>query len=176
MTMDAPMITMFNGVPGSIRDTTIRPFVIGLVPVVGAYPVYPVMPHFEPAPPPVLISPLSQKMERLQYEAARPDAAPRGAAAGPGGAVKADAASAVIVARESSAARGDVSLAEIRGHQAAADAAAEREIEQLIAAAQQAELGGLKGLARVRYQQAAAKVTGERRRQLLAEVERLKKE
>jgi hypothetical protein len=44
----APSVTMMNGQTGTISDTSLTPFVISQIPVVGAFPI---MPNFSPVPP-----------------------------------------------------------------------------------------------------------------------------
>ena len=69
--MAAPSITVTNGVPGFFADVTQRPFVTGLVPVVGGYggavmPVYgpgAMMPAYTPGP-----SVLRERLARLKNE------------------------------------------------------------------------------------------------------------
>lgn len=177
MTMTAPMITMMNGVPGSIQDVTMRPFVTGLIPVVGAYAMYPTMPVYT-APPMTRISPLAERLGRLQYEKSHGvgTRAPQDGelALGNDGDDEAISLAPANPIRASTAERGDVSVAEIRRRQAAEQSAQEQEIERLIAEARDAEAAGQLGIARVRYQQAAAKADGERRRELLASAARLK--
>ena len=41
MTSTTPSLTTMNGYPGSISSQTVRPFVTGIVPVVGGYPTMP---------------------------------------------------------------------------------------------------------------------------------------
>ena len=37
----APSVTLFNGWPGFVSDTSLSPFVIGQIPVVGGFPIVP---------------------------------------------------------------------------------------------------------------------------------------
>lgn len=177
MTMTAPSVTMMNGVPGSIRDVTLRPFVVGLVPVVGDYPLYPMLPTYSAAPP-VLISPLAGRLERLEFEQSH-GRAPQASVeeervdAGEG---EMPAPAITPSSHTSTAERGDVSVAEIRREQAARQSAKQREVQQLIEEAQVAQRSGQLAIARVRYKQAAAKADGEQRRQLLELAQRLKDE
>ncbi|HND50964.1 MAG TPA: hypothetical protein PLV92_01155, partial [Pirellulaceae bacterium] len=78
----------------------------------------------------------------------------------------------------STAERGDLSVAEIRRQQAAADEALAKEITDLIAEARQLEEAGRPGQARIYYQRAATRATGDQLRELktkIAELERLAK-
>jgi hypothetical protein len=175
LTMNAPSVMMMNGVPGFIQSGTVRPFVTGLIPVVGAYPVAPRWTPY-PVAVPVRVSPLVAKFQRLQYEAAV------GGKPSPAESVElleapADSAASIAVRgleNESSAQRGDIGVAEIRRLQAAEDAQRQQELSQLIEEGRAAERQGQWSIARVRYQQAAARSEGEQRRLLLRDVERLK--
>lgn len=51
-----PSVTLQNGVPGSVADVSVSPFVMGFIPVVGNYPVlggYPLIGMMTPTPTPV---------------------------------------------------------------------------------------------------------------------------
>jgi hypothetical protein len=171
MTMNAPHVTMMNGVPGFVQDVTVRPFVTGLIPVVGGYPAWGYTPL--PVAVPVRVNPLVEKWQRLQYERRRAprseptDTAPAAAQAEP---APRGSPSARL---DSSAERGEISVAEIRRLQAAEDARQRQEIEQLIAEGREAESQGRMSIARVRYRQAAARSDGEQRQRLLRAADRL---
>jgi hypothetical protein len=151
-----PSITLPNGGTGSIFSGQQRPFVTGLVPVVG---------HFSPGVgfrymPPVRTSPLIERIARMQDElaevsakSAARDAQPAAPASSPTRAV-------------SSAERGDLSLSAIR---AQADAAAEEEsaeVAALIEAGRLREEAGQPGQALIDYSRAAAIAQGEQKREL----------
>ena len=180
MTMSAPSVTMMNGVPGQIFSGSLRPFVTGLIPVVGDYPVmvpYAPYPQFGPTGPPVVTSPLAERLERLRNEPPRP-AKPANSQGDDEGLVLGGAADepAPIAARSgpSSAERGDISVAEIKRSQALEDENKRKELEQLIDEARAAERAGQFGVARVHYRQAAARATGDQKRELLELVAKLK--
>lgn len=59
--MEAPTIVIPNGGTGSIFSGSIRPFVTGVVPVVGNAPMGPMVPSRTP----VMTSPLAERLERL---------------------------------------------------------------------------------------------------------------
>ena len=59
-----PSIMVMNGAPGFIQSGTVRPFVTGLIPVVGSAPVGRVT------------SPLRERLERLKYEHPSPKQEP----------------------------------------------------------------------------------------------------
>jgi hypothetical protein len=168
--MSAPNVTSMNGLPASFQDVTIRPFVTGLIPVVGGFQMFPV-PTFESAPP-TLISPLAGKVEALRSQSPRPQILrrPRDSNLEIGdleGAVNAPI-------RSSTAARGDISVDEIRRQQSEEELANQQEIDRLCAEARIAEVAGQLGVARVRYQQAAARTKGPQREKLLAAAKKLK--
>jgi hypothetical protein len=176
-TMSAPSVTSLNGVPASFQDVTIRPFVTGLIPVVGGFQMFPV-PNFAASPPQV-ISPLAGKIESLKSQLPngqmpkRPrDLAPRSSDSD-----SVDGAAAPVYTsanRNSSAQRGDVSVEEIRRQQSEEDSANQREIDRLCSEARIAEVAGQLGVARVRYRQAATRTSGAQREKLLAAAARLK--
>lgn len=179
MTMSAPSVTMMNGAQGQFFSGSVRPFVTGLIPVVGGYPVVPYGTYPYPASSPLVYSsPLVERLERLRHHSSSPTAS-AGASKpgddlilGPDG----DEDVGVVVASgaPSSATRGDISVAEIRRQQAHEDEAKRREIQMWIDEAQAAERNGQLGVARVRYQQAASQASGEQRRQLLESLAKLK--
>lgn len=171
MTMVAPSVTMMNGARGSIFSGSIRPFVTGLIPVVGDYPVmvpYAEYPQFG-SPPPMLVSPLVDRIERLRAAGGMParagtpvadDALVLDGAEG-------EAPPAAVGSADSTAARGDIGLAEIRRLQAAEDAARRAVVDRLVAEARQAERDSQWGVARVRYRQAAEEAHGAERQKWL---------
>lgn len=181
ITSTTPSVNVYNGAIGTIRDVEMRPFVTGLIPVVGSTSGYRV-------PPPTLISPLKQRLARLRDEQARQARQPVSpAAAAPDDAAGLpdlvlgppdQAASVTVVSRTgssgSTAERGDISVAEIRRQQAARDQEAAEELERLIEEAKGAEAVGRFGAARVRYRQAAARATGDLQRELLERFEAIR--
>ncbi len=169
ITSAAPSLMFSNGAVGSFQNVSVRPFVTGLVPVVGD----------------MAVSPVEERLERLREQAAAqtPGApAPSDAELLLGSATRQDGdraalPSSAMKSTRSSAERGDISLAEIRRQQkelAPPDAAAE--LERLIQTAQLAEASGRWGAARIRYRQAADKASGELRQELLSKLDRLKDE
>jgi hypothetical protein len=166
ITSAAPSLMLQNGGVGFVQDISVRPFVTGLIPVVGDRAV----------------SPVEQRFERLRQEAtiANPTSQPTDAELLLGAAAEQSKANdrlppAPPAPSHSSAERGDISLAEIRRLQATRgkpDSA--DELNKLIETAQLAEASGRKGAARIRYQQAATKATGELKRALLAKCESLR--
>jgi hypothetical protein len=166
ITSTAPGLMLQNGSSGIIQDISVRPFVTGLIPVVGDRAA----------------SPVEERLERLRQEAAltNPNSQPTDAELLIGASAKQNTANASTTLSasapgRSSAERGDISLAGIRRQQGAqSEVNPANELDNLIEAAQLAEANGQKGAARVRYQRAAAKATGELKRALLAKYESLR--
>lgn len=158
----SPSVTVMNGGMGFFSDTQQRPFVTGLVPVVGS-PIH--VPSLVPdfgAPQSVL----QERLHRLQSEGGQPDAdstSPPAASSRP--------------AAESSAERGDLSVAEIKAQKAAEkstrEAALVEEIAVLLERAQAKLEAGQLGVAKIYLQMAARKATGEQRAEILKRIERL---
>jgi len=166
ITSTAPGLMLQNGSSGIIQDISVRPFVTGLVPVVGDRAV----------------SPVEERLERLRQEAALTNPNSQltdadlllGASAAQGASNTTSTPSSASPGR-SSAERGDISLAEIQRQQSTqSEFDPGEELDNLIAAARIAEANGQKGAARVRYQRAAAKASGELKRALLAKYESLR--
>jgi hypothetical protein len=160
--MSAPTITVPNGGVGFIQDATIRPFVTGLIPVVGGY----------------YASPLEERLDRWRHERTTGSrrASPEVAASAERANVTDGSDALVLKAAptpSSTAETGDVSLAEIRRSQAR-DATNERaELHRLIAEAREAEQSAHYGAARVRYRSAAARARGPLKDQLLSKLRSL---
>lgn len=138
----SPSVTVMNGGMGYFSDTVQRPFVTGLIPVVGNMPSAPSLPLIGGN----AVNPVHERLARLEAEgplAARPKPATvapiarAGAATGP-----------------SSADRGDLGVAAIRAQQAAETSAKEEEIAGYLAKARSFEAAGKPGLARIYYQMA----------------------
>jgi hypothetical protein len=158
----SPSVTVMNGQTGFFADTQQRPFVTGLVPVVGS-PIY-VPPVFPPYAPPQSV--LHERIGRLQ---AGEGSAPSAAAP--------EAASSSAPSESSSAERGDLSVAEIKARKAAErsarDAALAEEIAVLIEKANGKIEAGQSGVAKLYLQQAARRASGEQRAEIQARIERL---
>lgn len=154
-------ITSLNGVPGYMFSGTLRPFVTQITPVVGNRPV--------------LISPLALKLQQVGgVQGLRPplripeqpettnETPQRPADNGLGNS-------------GSSAERGELSIAAIRQQQAAEDAAAQAELDQLIAEAERLAAAGNHRAAATQYSKAAAKAEGKEREALLKQARALRK-
>lgn len=188
-TVTAPTIVVPHGGTGSLFSGSVRPFVTGVIPVVGHAPIGPLM----PLPPQSSVSPLAQRVAQLQQQPGPSRAAAAGdrdPAAVPlagrdepalvlrPGLAEADADAGPAAGRSSGAAastanHGDFSVAEIRRQQAAEDAARLEEIQVRIEKARGCEEDGKPGLAKIYYQQAAARADGELKQQLLDKIRRL---
>ena len=186
--MQAPTIVIPNGGTGSLFSGSIRPFVTGIVPVVGNAPRMPMVPVLTPQ---TSTSPLQERIVRLQQQEAlaqaalppraeqgEPDAAARddaglvlrggaaaGAAAPAGGTSRSSAGS--------TASHGDISVAEIRRQHALEDTVREQEILVKIEKARGYEEAGKPGVAKIYYQQAARQAEGEMKQKLLAKIRSL---
>jgi hypothetical protein len=179
ITSTTPSVNLTHGAFGSVRDVQLRPFVTGLIPVVGSRTGY-------RASPPVLTSPLKERLARLRNEQAqhsRQSVSP--AANKASGALdlvlspaKQPAVGLTLGSRagssDSTAERGDISVAEIRRRQTAFVEKESDELNRLIEAAKAAESVGRFGAARVRYRQAAAHATGDQQRALLERLEAIR--
>lgn len=153
-----PSVVVPNGGTGTIFSGSQRPFVTGVVPVVGnQHRAY-----------------LFDLVDRLKAEGKQ-----LGQASGSTTTAAAHPAGEVVATRPirsgSSAERGDLSLAEIRAQRAAEDSVANEEVAVWIERARGAEQAGRLGAARIYYQNAAKRATGELQAQLVAKVKELRK-
>ncbi len=191
--MQAPTIVMPSGGSGMFFDGSMRPFVTGVVPVLGNNP----MGMAIPVAPQRSISPLEQRLLRLQQEQAMLDAAAEEqgvgnamaqaaampAAAGepplvlngadPGRAAASSGGTPGVSSSGSTANHGDIGLAEIRAQHAAVDENRHQEIQVRIEKARGYEQAGQAGIAKIYYQQAAARADGDLKRQLLEKIRSL---
>ena len=171
-------VTVMNGGTGFISDSSLRPFVTGVVPVVGGFaggaqPQF-TMPGVAQPVSGFGSSALGERLQRLG-ETTGPRSGFGGAAAATSHRGEDQAAAApadpisreLVAARESSAGRPAAGIAEIRAEQAAADGAAEAELRQILARADEAMSLGKPNVARIYYQQLARKATGSLKQQAL---------
>lgn len=156
-----PSVVVPNGGTGAIFSGSQRPFVTGVVPVVGnqgrAY-------LFD------LVDRMKAEGRQLGPSQSTPQSAPEDVRAA-GGKVM----STRPLRSGSSAERGDMSVAEIRAQQAAEASHVNAEIAVWIERGRGAEQAGRRGAARIYYQNAAKRATGELQRQLEAKVKSLRK-
>jgi hypothetical protein len=147
-----PMVTMPNGGFATFNDQSLRPFVTGVVPVVGGAPAF--------------SSVLEERLHRLQTETPSEANQPPIASGTP------------APAADSSAERGDLSVAEIKARKAAEkaglEAAAAAEVARLIEQAAGAIAAGKPAVAKVYLQMAARRATGEQRAEIQKQLESLK--
>jgi len=155
----APSVVLPSGGFGFVSDTLQRPFVLGIVPVLGDEPV----------------SPVKQALSRLEAEGGIQRLGREDSEEGLklGGTKASGAASGGASGGASSAERGDLSIAEIRARQAAEDSAAAAEIDGLVEKAAQSESSGKLGLARIYYRQALRRASGSRKTELEAKIQTL---
>jgi hypothetical protein len=166
----SPSVTVMNGATGYFSDTTIRPFVTGLVPVVGNMPSAPPIPLAMPQQ----AHPLAERLGRLQAGGAPPlrhpvgedpaaEAPERGIVLGGGG----------PRGGPSSAERGDLSVAEIKARKAATETTPDAEIASYIEKAKALEADGKPSVARIYYQMAARRATGDERTAIVEKLRQL---
>lgn len=166
MSSQSPSVTVMNGGTGYFSDTTIRPFVTGLVPVVGNMPSAPPIPLMRGNN----INPVLERLGRLEAEgglappaAARPAEEAEAKKDAPlilGGGAAGRAAS--------SAERGDLSVAEIKARRAADAPDHPSEVNALLAKAEAAAADGKPGVARIYLQMAARRATSDQQNEIQA--------
>lgn len=197
-TVQAPRVTMFNGTTGSVSDTSQRPFVTGIVPVVGAgVPVIPQM-----MVPVQTVSPVQQSLHRLKQQQQIASAQRRAHSRNPQPANAGVEPALRVSSRKgsSSAEAGDLSVAEIRRRRAAgrerteaashssvtqarsnlaeANASSSAEetwarLKDLVRRGQAKEADGNTSLARIYYEQASRLAKGESKRKILERLDSL---
>ena len=159
-----PSVVVPNGGVGFISDTTQRPFVTGIIPVVGNAEYQTV---------------LQERLARLRAAAESANReSPDSLTLGKNNAAGGREPVAILGGGgsqngPSTAERGDVSVAEIRSRQASQTDTEQQEIAALIAKAKSLDQAGEVRIARIYYQQAARKATGEQQQQLLARVKEI---
>ena len=173
-------VTVINGGRGSIFSGSQRPFVIGVVPVVGGGGSAGVggLPGPFAAPgggrP---ISPVSQAIQRMQAgdvppPRKNPDQRAHNKSVGPHSA-DTKLVGKLSESRTSSAGRGDLSVAEIRSRQAELDQSEQEEVLELVRRGRVAEKAEKPKLATIYYQMAMRRATGRIKRQLRERIQSL---
>ena len=160
LTTTSASVTTMNGAPGFISATTQRPFVLGLVPVVGdfggaAAPIYgpaPLLPQYSPGP-----SVVRQRIAQMRQEGISFTPSPPSARRSPKP-LEADRKQdgfqdRLAAARESSAGHATQSIAAIRRRQQQQDEEHERELAALYRKMREAQATGKPEVARVYQQQ-----------------------
>lgn len=184
-TSQTPIVTLQNGMPGWVSDSSLSPFVMGFVPVVGGWPSVAAPPNMPPA---AYVAPgqntgRAAVLDRLNRarrgEAAAPEIVQPGEArddgdelvlVAPGDPAGASpsAASGGLAAGSSTAGRGAISVAQARRLRAAELAAVQQEAEAFFERGLGAQAAGKANVARLYYQRAARHATGPLREQILA--------
>jgi hypothetical protein len=146
-----PGIMVPSGGMGFFSDVQQRPFVLGIIPVVGES-----------------VSPLRWRLERM---------AELGNSPGTGRANVANAKedSGSSSSGSSTADHGDLSIAAIKAQQAAEEVAKAGEIAELLAKAHELEADGKISSAKVHYRRAASRMTGKERQEIVAKIRELEK-
>ncbi len=151
LTTSTPGVMVPNGGIGFFSDVQQRPFVLGIIPVVG-----------EP------VSPLRWRLDRMAEQGNSPiasgasDADPKESSGGGSSST-------------SSASRGDLSVAAIKAEQAAEDAAKAAEVAELLAKARELEAAGKTASAKIHYRRAALRATGKVQQEIAAKIRELEK-
>ena len=178
-TSQTPTIVVPNGGTGAIFSGSLRPFVVGVVPVVGdgfGYAPITVWPQGLPwAVSPIHSAPgpsLLQQRLAENWEAIA--SATRGKPSLPTP-VEADAAGDVRapMSVQSTAQRGDLSVNEILRHRAAMAAHDDAEVRQLVERGRIAEAEGKRAAARVFYEMAARRASVAERAEIIQQLRRL---
>lgn len=161
LTTTSASVTTMNGAPGFISATTQRPFVLGLIPVVGDYggaaaPIYgpaPLLPQYNPGPSVVRQRIAQMRQEGISFTPSR--SAARGAAPKPSTVERKQDGyqGRLAAARDSSAGHAAQSIAEIRRRQQQQDEGRERKVAELYAKMREAQAAGKPEVARVFQQQ-----------------------
>lgn len=151
LTTSTPGVMVPNGGMGFFSDVQQRPFVLGVVPVVG-----------EP------VSPLRWRLERMAELGNSP-------AAGGASVAESKENSGGGSSITSTADRGDLSVAAIKVQQAAEEAAKASEIAELLAKARELEADGKISSAKIHYRRAAHRATGKEQQEITAKIRELEK-
>ncbi len=165
-----PSVTLTNGYPGFISDSSVSPFVIGYVPVVAGFPVVP-MPYantafpgqsvFAPGGQYSTVSPGNSRIAALRQQLAEGGPAPRKEFAEKAADIEPAAQS-----EPSSASRSAPSVAEARRMHRLEQAQQSTEAEALYERALTAEEKGKPNVAKIYYRMAAKRAPDELRREI----------
>lgn len=158
MTSASPSVVVPNGGTGSIFDGSFRPFVTGVIPVVGN-PGDLVEPYVPPYQPP-------QSLGKRWSDILSPSTESRPARTS-------ESTSASTRVENSSAQRGDLSVAELKAHRAAEVSQTQSELDTLIAEAEGFEQEGKYSRARTAYRKAIKRAEGRQRYDLQLKLESL---
>lgn len=151
LTTSSPGVMVPSGGIGFFSDTQQRPFVLGIVPVVG-----------EP------VSPVKWRLDRMAELGNSPGAGPAhesDSANGSGGGSSG----------KSSAERGDLSVAAIKAQQAAEESAKASEVADILTQAREYEAAGKLASAKVQYRRAFSRTSGKEQQEITAKLRELEK-
>ena len=151
LTSSTPGVMVPNGGMGFFSDTQQRPFVLGVIPVVG-----------EP------VSPVRWRLERMAEQGSSPGA-------GGSDADRSSETSGGGSSSTSSASRGELSVVAIKAQQAAEESAKAAEVAELLAKAQEFEAAGKTASAKIHYRRAALRATGKQQQEIAAKIRELEK-
>ena len=146
-----PGVMVPSGGMGFFSDVQQRPFVLGIVPVVGES-----------------VSPLRWRLERMAELGNSPGAGGASVSGSKGNTGGGSSSS-------STAERGDLSIAAIKAQQAAEEAAKAGEIAELLAKARELEAEGKISSAKIHYRRAAQRATGKEQQEIAAKIRELEK-
>ena len=195
-----PIVTLMNGQPGFVSDTSQTPFVMSVIPVIGGG-----MPGMNngmnngmgpPMANPMAIPPANSRLREILQNQANSEAAAQaagvgggaaGAAAGPAvgprdlnlggeGAAAGGAAPAgrLPAAQASSAGRAAPSVAEARRMHDEEKASGDEELQALMERARAAEDDGKPGVAKIYYQMVARRASGDLKQQALTRLDAIR--
>ncbi|MCA9225978.1 MAG: hypothetical protein KDA47_10225 [Planctomycetales bacterium] len=156
---ETPYVTVPNGGFGYVGNQSLRPFVTGVVPVVGDGSR----------------TMLDERLRRLAEDGSQDSRDYRGETLPDEAAAGDDAPLSLGPQTPSSAEQSDLSVAEIRRQQQAAETAMSAEIDRLVARAKLAEAEGKRAVARIHLEQAARRASGEQRQRLLEKIAELRR-
>ena len=194
MVTQAPSVATMNGQPGTIQDESQTPFVISVVPTVGAFPLLNsigppgINPMNVPAErPPAGPSRVDQFLQsKAEDDAAAAGTPPTMVPAGPNQGVAAPAAKAeevaepaaadnrVAGAQQSSAGRAAPSVAEARRLHQLEQGNQDETLRAVLERARAAEEDGKPGVAKIYYQQVARHASGALKQQALDRLEAIR--
>ena len=180
LTSQAPNVTVFNGQTGTVNSNQIRPFVTGIIPVVGLGTPNGYRPNSAWG-----VTPVSTRGNRFAEMLSASDAwrsvtqaraANRGQAGHEQTTEQAPPPTTVSYSNSNSTANyGDLSVAEIKAQRQAKLAAEKQELDSIIEKAKQLEADGEYGAARYEYNRAIKRASGDLRTQLKNHYNKLKK-
>jgi len=167
-------LTVPNGGSGQIFSGSVRPFVIGFIPVVGGGGVGIVggLPIPYVVSEPTFISPVRQALDQIESGAA-PPLVLDGSFSSRSDETRSPVETRLPAGPISSAEQGDISVKEIRHQLARQDRAREKEVAALLAQASKAQAKGKPAVAKIYYQMAARRTQGGRNRDILARIRSL---